>query len=98
MTMTPFAGAGPYRLSGNPKQRVARNLVISFLASMRGMVDVKPVRVPADFEREFPGASRSAAEVAPNLVQASDAFLAELHRRRREIADLSPIAFQPLSI
>jgi DNA-binding MarR family transcriptional regulator len=52
------------------------------------MADVKPVRVPADFEKEFPGASRSAAEVAANLVRASDAFL----------ADLSPSAFQALAI
>jgi DNA-binding MarR family transcriptional regulator len=62
------------------------------------MADVKPVRVPVDFEKEFPGASRSAAEVAANLVRASDAFLAELERRRREIADLSPSAFQALAI
>ena len=56
------------------------------------------VRVPAPIEEEFPGASRSAAEVAANLVQASDAFLAELERRRRKIADLSPSAFQALAI
>jgi DNA-binding MarR family transcriptional regulator len=62
------------------------------------MVDARPVRVPGDFEQEFPGASRSAAEVAPNLVRTSDAFLAELHRRRREIADLSPSGFQALAI
>ena len=62
------------------------------------MSDVDPVRVAADFEEEFPGASRSAAEVAANLVRASDAFLAELDRRRRQIADLSPSAFQALAI
>jgi MarR family transcriptional regulator for hemolysin len=62
------------------------------------MFDVEPVRVPAGFELEFPGASRSAAEVVPNLVRASDAFLAELDRRRRQIADLSPSAFQALTI
>ena len=65
---------------------------------MGDMVETQPVRRPPDFEKEFPGASRSAAEVAPNLVRASDAFLAELHRRRREIADLSPSAFQALAI
>ncbi len=61
-------------------------------------MDAAPIRVPADFEREFPGASRSAAEVAANLVRTSDAFLAELDRRRREIADLSASAFQALAI
>ena len=61
-------------------------------------MSVTAVRVPADFEQEFPGASRSAAEVAANLVRTSDAFLAELERRRRQIADLSPSAFQALAI
>jgi DNA-binding MarR family transcriptional regulator len=62
------------------------------------MSDVITIRVPADFEHEFPGASRSAAEVAANLVRTADAFLAELERRRREIADLSASAFQTLAI
>lgn len=62
------------------------------------MADVAPIRVPADFEREFPGASRSAAEVAANLVRTADAILAEFERRRREIADLSASAFQALAI
>ena len=61
-------------------------------------MDAAPIRVPADFEREFPGASRSAAEVAANLVRTSDAFLSEVDRRRREIADLSASAFQALAI
>lgn len=62
------------------------------------MVDVTPIRVPEDFEREFPGASRSGAEVAANLIRAADALLAEINRRRRSIADLSPSAFQCLAI
>lgn len=62
------------------------------------MSDVTAIRVPADFEREFPGASRSAAEVAANLVRTADAFLAELERRRREITDLSASGFQALAI
>jgi DNA-binding MarR family transcriptional regulator len=62
------------------------------------MSDVTAIRVPADFEHEFPGASRSAAEVAANLVRTADAFLGELERRRREIADLSASAFQTLAI
>jgi DNA-binding MarR family transcriptional regulator len=62
------------------------------------MSDATAIRVPADFEREFPGASRSAAELAANLVRTSDAFLAELDRRRREISDLSASAFQALAI
>ena len=62
------------------------------------MSDVTAIRVPADFEHEFPGASRSAAEVAANLVRTADAFLAELERRRRRIADISASAFQTLAI
>jgi DNA-binding MarR family transcriptional regulator len=62
------------------------------------MENVSPIRVPAHFEREFPGASRSGAEVAANLIRAADALLAEIDRRRRDIADLSPSAFQVLAI
>jgi DNA-binding MarR family transcriptional regulator len=62
------------------------------------METVDPIRVPRDFEREFPGASRSGAEVAANLVRAADALLAEIDRRRRSIADLSPGAFQLLAV
>ena len=62
------------------------------------MADVTPIRVHAGFEREFPGASRSAAEAAANLVRTADALLAEFDRRRREIADLSPSAFQALAV
>ncbi|MGN6472287.1 MAG: MarR family winged helix-turn-helix transcriptional regulator [Mycobacteriales bacterium] len=56
------------------------------------------IRVPPHFEAEFPGASRSAAELAANLVRTSDAFVAELDRRRRGIADLSASAFQTLAV
>jgi DNA-binding MarR family transcriptional regulator len=63
-----------------------------------GMTDVVPIRVPNDFEREFPGSSSSAAEVVANLVRTADALLAEIERRRREIADLSASAFQALAI
>jgi len=62
------------------------------------MQDVTAIRVPRDFEREFPGASRSGAEAAANLVRTADAFLAEVERRRRVIADLSASAFQTLAI
>lgn len=62
------------------------------------MSDVSPIRVPHDFEEEFPGASRSAAEAAANLVRTADAFLVELDRRRRQSADLSASAFQTLAI
>jgi len=62
------------------------------------MDNVTPIRVPSHFEREFPGASRSGAEVAANLIRAADALLAEIDRRRRSIADLSPSAFQVLAI
>ena len=63
-----------------------------------GMADVVPIRVPTDFEREFPGSSSSAAEVAANLVRTADALVAEIDRRRREIADLSASGFQALAI
>lgn len=56
------------------------------------------IRVPPHFEDEFPGASRSAAELAANLVRASGAFVAELDRRRRTIADLSASGFQALAV
>lgn len=62
------------------------------------MSDEIAIRVPADFEDEFPGASGSAAEVIANLVRASDAVLTEFDRRRREIADLSASGFQVLAI
>jgi DNA-binding MarR family transcriptional regulator len=62
------------------------------------MSDIVPIRVPADFDREFPGASRSAAEVAANLVRTATAFDAEIERSAREIADLSTSAFQALAI
>jgi DNA-binding MarR family transcriptional regulator len=62
------------------------------------MDDVTPIRVPADFAREFPGASASAAEAATNLIRTGDAVLAEIDRRRREIVDLSASAFQTLAI
>ena len=65
---------------------------------MVSVTDVTPVTVPDDFEDEFPGASRSAAAAAANLVRAADAFLTEVQRRRREIADLSPSAFQALAV
>jgi DNA-binding MarR family transcriptional regulator len=62
------------------------------------MTDASPIRVPLDFEREFPGASRSAAESAANLVRTADALLREFERRRRAVADLSASAFQALAI
>jgi DNA-binding MarR family transcriptional regulator len=56
------------------------------------------IRVPADFEREFPGASRSAAEVAANLIRVARDLEAEIARRPREIAGLSTSAQQTLAI
>ena len=60
--------------------------------------DITAIRVPDDFEQEFPGASRSAAEAAANLVRAATAFDAEIGRRPRDIAGLSTSAFQALAI
>ena len=62
------------------------------------MADADPIRVPANFDREFPGASRSAADAAANLVRTADALLREFDRRRREVADLSASGFQALAI
>jgi DNA-binding MarR family transcriptional regulator len=59
---------------------------------------MEPIRVPEDFEQEFPGASRSGAEVVANLVRTADAVVAEISRRRRTIADLSASAFQALAV
>jgi DNA-binding MarR family transcriptional regulator len=56
------------------------------------------IRVPGDFEREFPGASRSAAEVAANLVRTSNALVAQIDRWPRERTGLSASAFQTLAI
>jgi hypothetical protein len=51
--------------------------------------DISTIRVPADFEDEFPGASRSAAEVAANLVRTATALVAEIDRPPRQAAGLS---------
>jgi DNA-binding MarR family transcriptional regulator len=56
------------------------------------------IRVPADFEGEFPGASRSAAEVAANLVRTATAFVSAIERWPRQAANLSASAFQTLAI
>lgn len=99
MMLAPFVGIGPRdRVVRHPTTKITRSLARSGRASFAGMSDVTAIRVPADFEAEFPGASRSAAEVAANLVRTSDAFLAEVERRRREIADLSASGFQVLAI
>ena len=62
------------------------------------MPDISTIRVAADFESEFPGASRSAAEVAANLARAQMALLAEIERPPREAHGLSASAFQTLAI
>ena len=62
------------------------------------MPDLSTIRVPADFEFEFPGASRSAAEVAANLARTQIALLAEIERPPREAHGLSASAFQTLAI
>lgn len=57
-----------------------------------------PLRQAAHFEAEFPGASRSASEVALNLARTSSLALAEVDRRRRTIAHLSGSAWQALAV
>jgi DNA-binding MarR family transcriptional regulator len=56
------------------------------------------IRVPADFEAEFPGASRSASEVAANLSRTATALVSAVERWPRETANLSASAFQTLAI
>jgi DNA-binding MarR family transcriptional regulator len=56
------------------------------------------IRVPADFEHEFRGASRTAAEVAANLARTANAFVVEIDRWPRVHAGLSASAFQTLAI
>jgi DNA-binding MarR family transcriptional regulator len=62
------------------------------------VAEISAIRVPADFNREFPGASRSAAEVAANLIRTASVFDSEIERRPREVADLSTSALLALSI
>ncbi len=57
-----------------------------------------PIRVSSDFGDEFPGADRASAEAAANLVRTTSLWMAEVSRRRREVADLSPSGFQALAI
>jgi len=56
------------------------------------------IRVPAHFESEFPGASRSAAEVAATLVDTATGLEAAIERAPRQAANLSTSAFQTLAI
>jgi DNA-binding MarR family transcriptional regulator len=62
------------------------------------MPEISTIRVPADFEREFPGSSRSASEVAVNLARAQMALITEIERPAREAHGLSASAFQALAI
>ena len=62
------------------------------------MPDISTIRVPADFESEFPGASRSASEVAVNLARAQMGLIAEIERPPREAHGLSASAFQAPAI
>lgn len=63
-----------------------------------GVADLSEIRVPDDFEREFPGASRSATEVTANLLQIATALISEVERPPREAFGLSVSAFQTLAI
>jgi MarR family transcriptional regulator, 2-MHQ and catechol-resistance regulon repressor len=55
-------------------------------------------RVPPHFEQEFPGASRSAAEVAATLASTATALEAAIERAPRQAASLSASAFRTLAI
>jgi DNA-binding MarR family transcriptional regulator len=54
--------------------------------------------VPAHFEREFPGASRSAAEVVATLAGTATALERAIERVPRQAANLSTSAFRTLAI
>lgn len=56
------------------------------------------IRVPADFEHELRGASRSAAEVAANLARTATTFVAAIDHWPRVRFGLSASAFQTLAI
>jgi DNA-binding MarR family transcriptional regulator len=60
--------------------------------------DDEIIPVPAHFEREFPGASRSAADVAATLIGAASALENAIERAPRQAANLSMSAFQTLAI
>ena len=62
------------------------------------MADDAIIRVPSHFEHEFPGASRSAAEVAATLASTATALEAAIERAPRQAANLSTSAFQTLAI
>ena len=62
------------------------------------VVDRSAVEVPDDFEREFPGSSRSATEVTANLVRTANALVSQIERPSKEGAGLSVSAFQTLAI
>ncbi len=62
------------------------------------MPDDAIISVPAHFEHEFPGASRSAAEVAATLVGTATALETAIGRPPRQAANLSTSAFQTLAI
>ncbi len=64
----------------------------------QAVADDSIIRVPAQFDDEFPGASRSAADVAANLVGTATALEAAIERAPREAAGLSASAFQTLAI
>jgi DNA-binding MarR family transcriptional regulator len=61
-------------------------------------LDDVPVRVPPDYEAEYPDGSRSAAECGANLVRTTQLLLAELDRRRRITGDLNASTSQVLAI
>ena len=62
------------------------------------MADSQLKRQGSSFEKEFPGASRSASDCSINLARTGALLLAELTRRRRPYADISVAAFQVLAI
>jgi DNA-binding MarR family transcriptional regulator len=65
---------------------------------MRAVREDAIIRVLPHFEHEFPGASRSAAEVAATLVGTATALDSAIERAPRQAANLSTSAFQTLAI
>jgi len=67
------------------------------MSARTAVVDPEVV-LPADFGKEFPNADPASAAATANLVRTYSRLMAELTRRRRDIADLSASGFQALAV
>jgi DNA-binding MarR family transcriptional regulator len=56
------------------------------------------IRIEADFETEFPGASATATAASVNLLRAASMLLTEINRHRSAVTDLSASGCQALAV